>query len=81
VKFECYPIGGNAYPATVNIVFTSDASGPLQLGNVFTGKDATIVGDAVQTSELVWGPTDPRCCPSTTETQTWRFSNGSWVSA
>jgi hypothetical protein len=81
LKFECYAIGGNAYPATPVIVFTSNASGPVQLGQVFEGNDATIVGDAVQTTESIWGPNDPRCCPSSTVTHTWRYSNGSWVSS
>ena len=30
------------------------------------GNEATIVGDAVQTTESIWGPNDPRCCPSST---------------
>jgi hypothetical protein len=81
VKFECYPIGGNAYPATANVVFTSDATGPVQLGAPFAGRDATIVGDTVQTTELVWGPSDPRCCPSTTVTHTWQYTGGAWVSS
>jgi hypothetical protein len=81
VKLECQPLGGNAYPATPNVAFTSDGRGPVQLGAPFNGADATIVGDAVQTTEMVWGPNDPRCCPSTTRTDTWRYRNGAWGSS
>jgi hypothetical protein len=80
VRIECRPLAGNAYPAPLNVVFTSDASGPVQLGEAFNGAEAVIVGDAVQTTDAVWGPNDPRCCPSSTETLTWRYRNGAWVS-
>ena len=80
VMLECFAIGGNAYPATPNFVFTSNASGPVQLGDAFEGNKAAIVGNTVQTTDGVWGANDPRCCPSSYETTTWRYQNGAWVS-
>jgi hypothetical protein len=81
VTLACYPIGGNANPTPTNVVYGADASGPLQLGNEFVGRDAVIVGTAVQTTDPVWGPNDPRCCPSSIETKTWMYNGTAWVSS
>ena len=80
VKLSCYPIGGNAYPAPVNLVFTLGPDGPAQLGEGFHGGEPTIVEGGVQTIDPVWADGDPRSTPSGSVTTIWRFEDGAWVS-
>ena len=80
VKLSCYPIGGNAYPTPVNLVFTLGPDGPTQLGEGFRGGEPTIVEGGVQTIDPVWADGDPRSTPSGSVTTIWRFQDGAWVS-
>ncbi|MCZ7631434.1 MAG: hypothetical protein M5U19_21330 [Microthrixaceae bacterium] len=79
VSFECYAVGGNAYPIVVSLVFTSEGDEPVLLGAAITGASPTIDGDSLRTSDPVWTPDDPRCCPSGTDEKSWRYHDGTWV--
>ncbi len=79
--FSCAPVGGNAYPNVVNLVFTveGDVGEPTQLGDAFAGNQATIVDGGVQTVDPVWAEGDPRSTPSGSRTTMWRYEDGTWV--
>jgi hypothetical protein len=80
LSFSCAPLGGNAYPLSVNLVFTAGSDGPSQLGAAFPGAQATIVAEGVQTIDPVWAGGDPRSSPSGSRTTRWRFQDGAWAS-
>lgn len=79
VYFECYAVGGNAFPAQVSLVFTAGDDGPTQLGGGIVGGSPVIDGAGVRTTSQEWVDGDPRCCPSRTVVTTWRLVDGEWV--
>lgn len=81
VTLECFAVGGNAYPAVISLAFASGPDGPTRLGDEIVGVSPAMVSGTVRTSDPVWAPNDPRCCPSSTNDQTWRFVDGNWVAS
>lgn len=79
LTFSCAPIGGNANPRVVNLVFTPGDGAPRQLGAEFEGNQATLVDGGIRTVDPVWDDDDPHCCPSGTRTTLWHFQGGTWV--
>lgn len=78
--------GGNA-GNTVPLVYTVDDEGEPERLGILTGDDrddVAVVGVSISegqilTDEVVFGPDDPRCCPSGTGTTIWEWVDRSFV--
>ena len=78
--------GGNA-GNTVPLVYTVDDEGEPERLGILTGDDrddravagVSISDGQILTDEAVFGPDDPRCCPSGTGTTIWEWAGGSFV--
>ena len=87
VLFTC-DSGGSA-GAVVPLVYTVDDAGePERIGKL-TSVDraevevtgAAIISGQIHTEEVVFGPEDPRCCPSGSGSTIWDWVDGSFVVA
>ena len=78
VTVECYAIGGNAGPDTDNVAFRSAAGDPVQIAT-FPGAEARLEAGSVITTDPVLLDGDPRCCPSGSETKSWRYDGTAWI--